>query len=391
MRNEAVLVSAARTPVGKCRGKLAPIPAHELGAIVAKEAVARAGIDPAELDDIVFGNLFNTEVNNMGRYVGLAAGFPFEVPGVTIDRQCSSSLNAIAYASAMIEAGYEEVLLAGGVESDSRRNYIMPKASVPYQIAPPQMMASGVCGPGELGIGMGITAENLAKQYGLTRKDLDEFSLLSHQKATDAWRKGYFDEQVVPITVNLGKGKVEVVTQDECFRSDTNLESLGKLKPAFISDGVVTAGNSSPMSDGAGAVVVMSKERAEAISAKKMFKFSGFAVAGVDPRIMGIGPVAAVRKLFKRKGLNWNDIDLIEMNEAFASQSIACIKDLDMPMDKLNVNGGAIALGHPLAGTGAILVTKMMYELERRDLTVGLITFCIGGGQGAAAILERIK
>ena len=391
MSREAVIVSAARTPVGKCRGKLASIPAHELGVLVAKEAVARAGIDPAELDDIVFGNLFNSEVANMGRYIGLAAGFPFEVPGVTMDRQCASSLNTIAYASAMIEAGYEEIIMAGGVESDSRRNYIMPKASVAYQIAPPQLMAGGSCGPGELGIGMGITAENLAKQYGLTRHELDEFSLLSHQKAAEAWTKGYFDEQIVPVTVNLGKGKVDIVAQDECFRADTNMESLGKLKPAFISDGVVTAGNSSPMSDGAGAVIVMTKERAKATGAKKMFRFSGFAVAGVDPRIMGIGPVAAIRKLFKQKGLTWNDIDLIEMNEAFAAQSVACIKDLDMPMEKLNVNGGAIALGHPLAGTGSILTTKLIYELERRDLTVGLISFCIGGGQGAAAIIERIK
>lgn len=390
MNRDAVIISAARTPVGKCRGSMASIPAHELGAIAAKEAVNRANIDPAEIDDIVFGNLFNTEVANMARWVGLTAGFPQEVPGVTLDRQCASSLNTIAYAAAMIEAGYEEVLLAGGVESDSRRNYILPKAELAYQVTPPQILISGPCAPGELGIGMGFTAENVAEKYGLNRLELDEFSLWSHQKAANAWESGYFDEQVVPVQVRKKKS-METVAKDEIVRADATLESLGALPPAFLEDGVVTAGNSSPMSDGAGAVVVMSRARAEAAGARRMFRFAGFAVAGVDPRIMGIGPIAAVGKLFRRKGLTWDDVDLIELNEAFAAQSVACVRELDIPMEKLNVNGGAIALGHPLAGTGAILTTKMIYELERRDLTTGVITFCIGGGQGAAAFIERIR
>lgn len=391
MSREAVIISAARTPVGRCRGVLAPVPVEDLGAIAAKEAVKRAGIDPAEIDDIVYGNIWNNDVACLGRYVGLKAGFPIEVPGVRIDRQCSSSLNAIAYGAAMIEAGYEDVILAGGAESDSRRPYMILKATTPYQVAPPQIIANGAGGPGEYGISMGITAENVAKQYGLTRADLDAFAVLSHQKAAKAQEMGYFDSQIIPVEVNKGKGKIEIVTKDESVRPDSTVETLAKLKPSFIADGVVTAGNSSPMSDGAGAVVLTSRERAESIGAERMFKVSGFAAAGVDPKIMGTGPIAAVKKLFKRKGLTWNDIDLIEMNEAFAAQSLACIQGLDMPMDKLNVNGGALALGHPLGATGAVLVTKLIYEMERRDLTTGLVTFCIGGGQGAAAIFERIK
>lgn len=391
MGREAVIVSAARTPVGRCRGVLASVPVEDLGVAAAKEAVKRAGIDPSEIDDLVFGNIWNNDIACIGRYIGIRAGFPIEVPGVRIDRQCASSLNAIAYGAAMIEAGYEDIILAGGAESDSRRPYMIRKPTAAYQVNPPEIIPNGTGGPGDMGINMGLTAENVAKKYGFTRRDLDAFAVFSHQKAAYAQEHGFFDSQLISVEADRGKGKKEVISKDECIRPGSTVEILAKLPPSFLADGVVTAGNSSPMSDGAGAVVMMTKDRAESINADRIFKISGFAAAGVDPRIMGTGPIAAVKKLFKRKGLSWNDIDLIEMNEAFASQSLACIRDLDMPVEKMNVNGGALALGHPLGATGAVLVTKLIYELERREQSTGLVCFCIGGGQGAAAFFERIK
>lgn len=391
MGREAVIVSAARTPVGRCRGMLASIPVEDLGVIAAKEAVRRADIDPGEIDDIVFGNIWNNDIACLGRYVGIKAGFPIEVPGVRIDRQCASSLNAIAYGAAMIEAGYENIILAGGAESDSRRPYMLMKPTTAYQVNPPAIIPNGAGGPGDMGINMGLTAENVARKYGFSRRELDSFAVSSHQKAAYAQQHGFFDSQIISVEVNRGKGNIKTVSKDECVRPDSTVETLAKLKTSFLADGVVTAGNSSPMSDGAAAVVMMTKDRAESMNADRIFKVSGFAVAGVDPRIMGTGPIAAVKKLFQRKGISWNDIDLIEMNEAFASQSLACIRDLDMPIEKVNVNGGALALGHPLGATGAVLVTKMIYELERRNQSTGLVCFCIGGGQGAAAFLERIR
>ncbi|MGB9858991.1 MAG: thiolase family protein [Moorellaceae bacterium] len=385
---EAVIVSAVRTPVGRCRGVLAPVPAHELGALVVREAVRRAGINPEEIDEVIFANLMNNEINNMARMVLLSAGLPMSVPGITLDRQCAASLNAIAYAAILIQAGYADIIVAGGVESDSRRCYVMEKPVQAYQVAPPQWAVIHTA-PGELNVTMGMSAENVAEKFGITRRECDEFALLSHRKATKAWEAGYFDEQIVPVEVTQEKGKKVVVTRDECVRPDTSMEALSALPPVFKKDGIVTAGNSSPMSDGAGAVVVMEKEKAKALGLEIMAKVKGYAAAGVDPRIMGIGPIAATQKLFRLTGMTMKDIDLIELNEAFASQAIACIRELNIDMEKLNVNGGAIALGHPLAGTGAILTAKMVYELKRRGLQTGLISFCVGGGQGVSVILER--
>lgn len=387
MMREAVIVSAVRTPVGKCRGTLAPVPAHELGALVVKEAVKRANINPEEIEEIIFGNLLNNEVANMARVVGLAAGLPVSVPGITLDRQCAASLNAIAYAAVLIQAGYSDVIVAGGVESDSRRTYVMEKPTAAYQVMPPQWAEIREIPEGH--IPMGITAENVAEKFGITRRECDEFSLFSHQKAVKAWDAGYFDEQVIPVEVPQGKGKTILFSKDETVRRDTSLEALAALPPAFKKGGLVTAGNSSPMSDGAGAVVVMEKEKAKSLGLEIWATFKGYASVGVEPGIMGIGPIAATRKLFAKTGMTMKDIDLVELNEAFASQSIACIRELGIDMEKLNVNGGAIALGHPLAGTGAILVTKMVYELKRRGLQTGLISFCAAGGQGVSVILER--
>lgn len=386
---EAVIVSAVRTPVGKCRGILASVPAHKLGALVVKEAVKRATIDPTEIDEVIFGNLFANEIANMSRMVLLEAGLPIEVPGITLDRQCGTSLNAVAYASILIQAGYADVIVAGGVESDSRRTYIMEKPDTAYQVWSPKFVNFQLS-PSEIGDPpMGITAENLAVKYNLKRQEIDEFAVLSHQKAAKAWDAGYFNGQIVPVEVSQGKGKTVLIQKDEPVRPETTLESLGKLTPAFKKDGIVTAGNSSPMSDGAGAVVVMEKGRAKAMGLEILATFIGYAAAGVDPNIMGIGPVPATRKLLAKTGLKLEDIDLIELNEAFAAQSIPCIKELGLSMDKVNVNGGAIALGHPLAGTGAILTTKMVYEMKRRDARLGLISFCCGGGQGVSVLLKR--
>lgn len=387
--HEAVIVAAVRTPVGKCRGALAPVPAHKLGALVVKEAVKRAKLDPATIDEVIFGNLMNSEVNNMARVVLLEAGLPVEVPGITLDRQCGTSLNAIAYAAILIEAGYADVIVAGGVESDSRRTYVMEKPTMAYQVMPPAFPGP-MLAPEEIGNPpMGITAENLAVTYNLTRRECDEFALLSHQKGVKAWKAGYFKEQVVPVEVMMGKGKSYTLDTDEPLRYDASMEALAQLPPAFKKDGLVTAGNSSPMSDGAGAVVVMEKRRAKAMGLEILAAFKGYASVGVDPNIMGIGPVPATRKLLQKTGYKMNDINLIELNEAFAAQSVPCVRELGIDMEKLNVNGGAIALGHPLAGTGGILTTKLVYEMKRRDAHLGLVTFCCGGGQGVAMLLER--
>lgn len=386
---EAVIVSAVRTPVGKARGSLASVPAWQLGSLAVKEAVKRSGVDPNDIDEIIFGNLLNTDCVNMARVVGLAAGLPISVPGITLNRQCASGINAIAYAAALIQAGYGDVMVAGGVESDSTRCYIMEKPKAAYQVTPPSWVVP-ISAPKELDLPMGLTAEKLAEQYHLTREECDQFAVDSHMKAASAWQNGYFDAQIVPVVIKDRKGNETLVTCDEALRPDCNLASLAKLPPAFKKDGIVTAGNSSPMSDGSGAVVIMERKKAEALGLKIWAKFTGFAAVGVDPTIMGIGPVYATRKLLKNLGMSLSDIDLIEMNEAFSAQSLACIRDLNMDTSKLNVNGGALALGHPLAGTGGILATKLVYELERQNLGTGLITFCAGGGQGFSALLERV-
>jgi acetyl-CoA acyltransferase len=386
---EAVIVAAVRTPVGKCRGALASIPAHVLGGLVVKEAVKRAKIDPAKVDEVIFGNLMNHEANNMARVVALQAGLPNSVPGITLDRQCPASLNAFAYAAILIQGGYGDIIVAGGVESDSRRTYIMEKPSTAYQVMPPRW-AEVITTPPEMGNpSMGITAENLAEKYSISRQECDEFAVASHQKAAKAWDGGRFEGQYIPVEVNLGKGKKVMFAKDEPLRADTTVESLSTLRPVFKKDGVVTAGNSSPMTDGAGAVVVMEKELAKSLGLEILATFKGYASAGVDPDIMGIGPVAATKKLFAQTGKTMADIDLIELNEAFAPQSIACVRELGIDPAKLNVNGGAIALGHPLAGTGAILLTKMVYELKRQNLHTGVISFCAGGGQGVSVLIER--
>lgn len=388
MNKEAVIVSVARTPVGRCRGELASVPAGDLGAAAVTAAVERARIDKEEIDDVIFGNLGNNNYANIARYVSLKAGLPVSVPGFAIDRQCSSGLNAIALAAMMIESGHGKVFVAGGVESDSNRPYLLLKPTQPYQVNPPEWGVRYTA-PGEMNVSMGITAENLCRKYGITRADCDAFAVESHRRAAAAQAAGVFEEQIVPIAVSDRKGNVTYVTKDECVRPESSMETLGRLKPVFLADGNVTAGNSSPMSDGAGAVVVMEKEQALQEKKKIWASFVDFAVVGCEPHLMGIGPVEAIRKLMERNLLTLEDIDLIELNEAFASQSLACIRELGLNTEKVNVNGGALALGHPLAGTGGILTTKLVYEMEKRNVHYGVVAFCMAGGQGAAALFKR--
>ena len=389
MKREAVIVSAVRTPVGRCRGALAAVGAPELGALVIAEAVRRAGLKGEEVEEVIFGNLGNNDSANLARVVTLQAGLPFTVPAITIDRQCSSGLNAIAMGALMIEAGEADILVAGGTESDSNRPHLMEKARVAYQVAPPQWLVRRTA-PGTLNVSMGTTAENLGRKYHITREECDAFALESHRKAAAAQAAGRFDAQMIPVTVPGKRGKTTVVDRDECVRPESTMETLGRLPTAFEPDGVCTAGNSSPMSDGAGAVVLMDRETAEKKGLEPLAVFRGFAVTGCDPSIMGIGPVEAIRKVLRKTGLTLEEMDLIELNEAFATQSIACIRELGLDMDKVNVNGGALALGHPLAGTGAILTAKLLYELKRRRARYGLVAFCMAGGQGGAAVFERI-
>ena len=389
MKREAVIVSAVRTPVGRCRGALAAVGAPELGALVIAEAVRRAGLQGEEVEEVIFGNLGNNDSANLARVVTLQAGLPFTVPAITIDRQCSSGLNAIAIGALMIEAGEADIVVAGGTESDSNRPHLMEKARVAYQVAPPQWLVRRTA-PGALNVSMGTTAENLGRKYHITREECDAFALESHRKAAAAQAAGRFDEQMIPVTVPGKRGKTTVVDRDECVRPESTMETLGRLPTAFEPDGVCTAGNSSPMSDGAGAVVLMDRETAEKKGLEPLAVFRGFAVTGCDPSIMGIGPVEALRKVLRKTGLTLEEMDLIELNEAFATQSIACIRELGLDMDKVNVNGGALALGHPLAGTGAILTAKLLYELKRRRARYGLVAFCMAGGQGGAAVFERI-
>ena len=389
MKREAVIVSAVRTPVGRCRGALAAVGAPELGALVIAEAVRRAGLQGEEVEEVIFGNLGNNDSANLARVVTLQAGLPFTVPAITIDRQCSSGLNAIAIGALMIEAGEADIVVAGGTESDSNRPHLMEKARVAYQVAPPQWLVRRTA-PGALNVSMGTTAENLGRKYHITREECDAFALESHRKAAAAQAAGRFDEQMIPVTVPGKRGKTTVVDRDECVRPESTMETLGSLPTAFEPDGVCTAGNSAPMSDGAGAVVLMDRETAEKKGLEPLAVFRGFAVTGCDPSIMGIGPVEAIRKVLRKTGLTLEEMDLIELNEAFATQSIACIRELGLDMDKVNVNGGALALGHPLAGTGAILTAKLLYELKRRRARYGLVAFCMAGGQGGAAVFERI-
>jgi acetyl-CoA acyltransferase len=391
---EAVIVSAVRTAVGRApRGMLKDTRPDDAAAIVLKEAVARApGLKMEDVDDIALGCAFpeSDQGLNLGRVAALRAGFPDTVPGQTINRFCSSGLQAIATAAYEIMAGAAEIIVAGGVEFMSQ---------VPIMGLTPSPNPYLVEHYIQAYTSMGLTAENVAKKFGISREEQDRFALSSHQKAAKAIREGKFKEEIIPIPARVKAtkedGKIEVkeiaFDTDEGVRFDASLETLASLKPVFHAKGTVTAGNSSQTSDGAAALVVMSRERAEALRMKPMAVFRSFAVAGVPPELMGIGPAYAVPKALKLAGLSIDQIDLVELNEAFASQSLYVIRNLGLNMDIVNVNGGAIAMGHPLGCTGAKLTTSLLYEMKRRNVRFGLVTMCIGGGMGAAGVFEIVN
>jgi acetyl-CoA C-acetyltransferase len=388
MNRDAVIVSAVRTAIGRQGGALASIPAHVFGAEVIKEAISRANVQPEMIEDVIMGNVISGG-GNIARLTALQTGLSLELPGLTIDRQCGSGINAVNLAAQAIKAGIGDVYVAGGIESMSRAPYLMDKPEKPYSPVPPSFRKSQLS-PKEIGDPpMGITAENLVAKYSISREEQDEFALASQQKTAAAMAEGRFDEQIVPITIPVRKGAPVIFNKDEHPRPQTTIEALSKLKPAFLQDGTVTAGSSSGLNDAAAALIVMSREKAQELGVRPMAVVREQAVAGVDPNIMGIGPVPAVRKVLEKSGLTLEDMDIIEINEAFAAQVIACDRELNMDKEKLNVNGGAIAHGHPLGATGAILITKAVYELERRGGRYALITACIGGGQGIATIIER--
>lgn len=390
---EAVIVSAVRTAVGRAkRGSLANYRPEDMGAAVVAEAVKRAeGLNPAEIDDVIVGCAMpeGEQGLNMSRIIALRAGLPHTVTAQTVNRFCSSGLQTIALGAQQIMAGMGEVIVAGGAESMSA----VPMTGV--QFRPNPWLVDNMP---EVYISMGLTAENLAKEFNISREVQDEFSARSHENALAAIASGKFKDEIVPLEVELislknGERQQQVATfdTDEGPRPGSTSEVLGKLKPAFKSNGTVTAGNSSQMSDGAAAVIVMSREKAESLGLKPLARFVSFAVGGVPPEVMGIGPVVAIPKALKYAGLTLDDIDLIELNEAFAVQAMSVIQELEMDLDKVNVNGGAIALGHPLGATGAKLTTQLLYEMKRRGSRYGMVTMCIGGGMGAAGIFENLN
>ncbi|WP_010530149.1 thiolase family protein [Lentibacillus jeotgali] len=388
MNREPVIVSAVRTPIAKQGSALASVPAHVFGAEVIKEAVKRAKITPESIDDVIFGNVLSGG-GNIARLTALQSGLSTNLSGLTVDRQCGSGINAVALAAQAIRTGEGEVFIAGGTESMSRAPYLMDRPSKAYSPVLPKFRKSQLS-PNEIGDPpMGITAENLADQYNVSREEQDEFALRSQKRMANAMEEGRFDEQIVPITVPVRKGDPVVFEKDEHPRPDTTMEKLQKLPPAFRKEGSVSAGNSSGLNDAASALVIMSREKANQLGLKPLAKVKASAVAGVDPNIMGIGPVPATRKVMERSGMKLEEMDLIEINEAFAAQVIACDREMQMDPEKVNVNGGAIAHGHPLGATGGILVTKAVHELQRSGEKYGLITACIGGGQGIAAIIEK--
>ena len=387
---DSVILSAVRTPVVKAKGAFSGLRAEQLGKIAVGAAVDRSGINPDDIEMALIANVNNLDLKSPGKYITLDLGYPTNIVSYNIEHGCGSSLTAAGITSMFIENGCVQVALAGGVEHSSTAVYMMDRPTSAYSMMPPKWCIMKTTPPSYENLNMGETAERIAQEFGITRRELDEFSVLSHKRAAAAWEQHFFDEQIVPVTVPVKKGTPQIIDKDDIFRPDCSVEALGKLRPSFTKDGLVTAGNSSPYCDGSAAIVQVDSEYAKSNNLTPLGRIVDYTAVGVQPQIMGIGPAYAVEKLLKRTNMTLDDIDLIELNEAFASQSIACIRKLNLDIDKVNVNGGAIALGHPVAATGAILITKMLYELKRRDKQFGIVCFCIGGGQGVAALIERL-
>jgi len=390
---EAVIVSAARTAIGTFSGTLANTSASELGAVAIRAALERAKMEPGAVDEVLMGCILQAgQGQNPARQAALKAGLPVEIPCTTINKVCGSGLKSVALAAQSIMAGDAEIVVAGGAENMNLAPYMLDKARTGYRMGHGQLIDSMIhdglwCIFGDTH--MGITAENLAEKYGVSRAEQDEFAAASQAKAAAAIESGRFADEIVPVMLPQRKGDPIRFDKDEHVRPGTTVESLAKLRPAFKKDGTVTAGNASGINDGAAAVVVMSADRAKAMGLAPLAKVRAYASAGVDPSVMGIGPVPATRKALAKAGLTIEDIGLIEANEAFASQSLAVGRDLGWDPAVVNVNGGAIALGHPIGASGARILVTLLHEMQKRDVKYGLATLCIGGGMGIAMIVER--
>lgn len=391
---EVVIVSAVRTAIGTFGGSLKDVPAAELGAIVIKEAVNKAGIKPELVEEVVMGNVIQAgQGQNVARQAAIKAGLPVEIPSMTINKVCGSGLRSVALAAQMIKAGDCDVVVAGGMENMSAAPYAIPGARWGQRMGDGKLvdtMIKDALWDAFNDYHMGVTAENIAKDWNLTREMQDEFALNSQLKAEKAIKEGKFVDEIVPVVIPQRKGEPKVFDQDEFPRFGATIEGMAKLKPAFIKNGTVTAANASGINDGAAAFVVMSAEKANELGLKPMAKILSYGSKGLEPSIMGYGPFHATKKALESAGLTVNDIDLIEANEAFAAQSLAVAKDLNFDMEKVNVNGGAIALGHPVGASGARILVTLLHEMEKRESKRGLATLCIGGGMGTALIVERV-
>lgn len=399
---EAVIVGAVRTPVGRYNGALKDIRADDLAALVIREVIDRVGIDPETIDEVIFGctNQAGEDNRNVARMGLLIAGLPETIPGQTVNRLCASGLTAVNSAAMAIQTEAAEVVIAGGVESMTRAPFVMLKptgafprgkiemedSTIGWRFVNPKLAARFEP------ISLGETAENVAEKHEVSRERQDEFALASQKKAGAAIREGRFRDEIVPVSIPQPRGaEPKLFDTDEHPRPDTSMEELAKLRPAFREGGSVTAGNSSGVNDGASAVLLMSAEKAKELGLRPMARYVATAAAGVNPLYMGVGPIPATRKLFERTGLSADDLGLIELNEAFAAQSIPCIDELGLPQDRVNVNGGAIALGHPLGCTGAKLTTTLVHEMGRRKARYGLVSMCVGVGQGVSTLFERVE
>ncbi|WP_186428748.1 acetyl-CoA C-acetyltransferase [Clostridium sp. BSD9I1] len=390
---EVVIVSAVRTALGSFGGGLKDVPAVELGAIVIKEAVKRAGIKPEDVQEVIMGNVLQAGLGqNPARQAVIKSGLPQEVSAFTINKVCGSGLRAVSLAAQMIKAGDADVIIAGGMENMSRAPYVMNDARWGQRMGNGQlvdeMITDGLWDAFNQ-YHMGMTAENIAEKWGLTREEQDQFALSSQLKAEAAIKEGKFKDEIVPVVIPQRKGEPKVFDTDEFPKFGSTIEKLGKLKPAFKKDGTVTAGNASGINDGAAAFVVMSAEKAQELGLTPLAKITSYGSAGLDPAIMGYGPFHATKVALEKANIAVEDLDLIEANEAFAAQSIAVAKDLGFNMDKVNVNGGAIALGHPIGASGGRILVTLLHEMQKRDAKKGLATLCIGGGMGTALIVER--
>lgn len=386
MNNNVVILSAVRTPIGSFMGSFSAVKSQTLGAVAIKEALNRSGLDPSLIDEIIMGNIVGTDPKgNPAREALLEAGIPISVPAFTVNKNCASSVKSVSLAASLIKSGEMDVIVAGGMENMTRIPYILRHARHGYRMGNSKIEDLLT----ELLDGMGLTAERLAEKYHITREEQDLFAYNSQMKARKAQEKEAFKNEMVPIEIQTKKGSL-LLTQDEGIKAETTIESLSKLKPVFLKNGTVTAGNSSTINDAGAALVLMNKEKANQYNVKPLARILGWSSAGCDPDIMGVGPVYSTKLLMNKTGMKLSDFDLVELNEAFAAQSLAVLKELNFDMSRVNVNGGAIALGHPTGATGAILLTKLIYAMKKRHVETGLVTLCIGGGQGMSIAIENM-